>query len=61
MNSLEFLAQNIGVLGLLQRGVKNTAIKARGDNLTALAWGRDRRYRWVHQGDLRTAGNAVRG
>ena len=45
MNSLEFLAQNIGVLGLLQRGVKNTAIKARGDNLTALAWGRDRRYR----------------
>ena len=45
MNSLEFLAQNIGVLGLLQRGVRNAAIKTRGDNMTALAWGRERRYR----------------
>jgi hypothetical protein len=41
----EFLAQNIGVLGLLQRGARNTAIKTRGDNMTALAWGRERWYR----------------
>ena len=45
MNSLEFLAQNVGILGLLQRGVSKASIKARGDNLTALAWGRERRYR----------------
>ena len=45
MNALEFLAQTLGLVGLAQRGVHKTAIRVRGDNLSALSWASERRFR----------------
>ena len=45
MNALEFLAQTLGLVGLAQKGVHKTAVRVRGDNLSALSWASARKFR----------------
>ena len=47
MNTVEFIAQTVGLLGLAERGVRDAAVKIRGDNRAALAWGMKRASRGV--------------
>ena len=45
MNFVEILAGTIGIKALADRGVRNVAIKVRGDNKAAMTWAKDRTFR----------------
>ena len=49
MNSVEFIAQTIGIIGLAQRGIRNVGVIVRGDNKAALKWGESKaaKGRWA--------------
>ena len=45
MNFVEFLAGTIGIKALADRGIRNVAIKVRGDNKAAMKWAKDKTFR----------------
>jgi hypothetical protein len=49
MNSVEFIAQTIGIIGLAQQGVRDVGVIVRGDNKAALKWGTSKaaKGRWA--------------
>jgi hypothetical protein len=49
MNSVEFIAQTIGLIGLAQRGIRDVGVIVRGDNKAALKWGASKaaKGRWA--------------
>jgi hypothetical protein len=45
MNTAEFIAATLGVRGLIAQGVRDTGIKLRGDNKSALAWAHHKSFK----------------
>ena len=45
MNTLELMAATVGLWKLKERGVRNAAIRVRGDNMTAMEWAENRGFR----------------
>ena len=52
MNFVEFLAGTIGIKALADKGVRNVAIKMRGDNKAAMKWAKDRTFRSERAGKV---------
>ena len=52
MNFVEFLAGTIGIKALADKGVRNVAIKMRGDNKAAMKWAKDKTFRSERAGKV---------
>jgi hypothetical protein len=48
MNTLELMAATVGLWKLKEKGVRDTAIGVRGDNMTAMEWAESKGFRSAH-------------